>query len=239
VCQADAFDAMQNKAKADGGDATTRHMAQLQDHSFVTAAARPDNAIDTLVLMALAYTCWDKGVRESGPPDSAEVQRQLLQPGAVLRALGQVIEYPWPLCMTSSAVPAARHKSARQSMPTALITSPVPKARNLSAEVVFLICLPTGDNQCDRCRPAGSRRGQGPHRAGAVPGRQSAEPLLRPAHLLRLPGLSRASSAPGWRSSAWTPRTRPHFALLTVESVSCLRAAARFILERSDLTFAA
>jgi len=60
---ADAFDAMQNKAEADGGDATTRHMAQLQDHFFATAAARPENAIDTLVLMAMAHTCWDKGVR--------------------------------------------------------------------------------------------------------------------------------------------------------------------------------
>ncbi len=77
-------------------------MRQLEDHFLSTAAADPAAAIEDLVLMAVAYACWEGG-RRSAQPDSGEESRSLaVQPGVLLRALGQV------LCLSArSAVFAA------------------------------------------------------------------------------------------------------------------------------------
>ena len=120
VCQSNANGAVQAHAKADGGDATSRHMEQLQDQFLATAAARPDNAIDTLVLMALAYTCWDWGVRESGEAK----QRPALRPGAVLRALGQV-KRPSKIAMHAHIYSAGNQgHAAHASIPLTFVLRP-------------------------------------------------------------------------------------------------------------------
>ena len=86
----DRDDAVQ--AQADAEDATALHMQQLQDHFQATAADNPDAAIETLVLVALAHTCWEAGILRSKEAVDAETRRRLaVQPGALLRALAQVI----------------------------------------------------------------------------------------------------------------------------------------------------
>ena len=67
------------------------HMRRLEDHFLATAAADPDAAIEDLVLMAVAHACWEGGIRRNAQPDSGEARRSpAVQPGALLRALGQV-----------------------------------------------------------------------------------------------------------------------------------------------------
>lgn len=80
------------QAQADAGDATALHMKRLEDHFMATAAEYPDAAVETLVLMAVAYTCWEAGFRKTTPAVSEDARRRLaVQPGALLRACGQVM----------------------------------------------------------------------------------------------------------------------------------------------------
>ena len=84
------------QAQAKPDDATVLHMRQLEDHFLATAAADPDAWIQDLAFIAVAHACWEGGLRWSAQSDGGEGRRgPALQPGAVLRALGQV------LCMSA------------------------------------------------------------------------------------------------------------------------------------------
>ena len=81
-------DAMQ--AHADPGDATKRHMEQLQDHYMQLPAHHPRTALEMLILMAEAHLCWERGISNSKQTGGAAPQ-QRLQPGTLLRAIDQVM----------------------------------------------------------------------------------------------------------------------------------------------------
>ena len=66
-------------------------MRQLEDHFLATAAADPAAWVEDSVLMAVAHACWEGGLRGDARPGGREAQASLaVQPGALLRALGQV-----------------------------------------------------------------------------------------------------------------------------------------------------
>ncbi len=66
-------------------------MRQLEDHFLATAAADLEAAVEDLVLMAVAHACWEGGQRNA-QPDSGEFRRSpVMQPGVLLRTLGQVL----------------------------------------------------------------------------------------------------------------------------------------------------